>query len=90
MFRSREYLRGGEANGAALDGEVSSVKNNEFGIGNDVKVDRDRTGKCAGGKVRFQADVVAFRHGKFGEARLAFELIHFYSRVESKESRAEE
>lgn len=59
-----------------LDCEFRSIKNDKLGIGGDIDVDGDRAGESAGGKIRFQPDVVPSRNREFRKARLPFELLH--------------
>jgi hypothetical protein len=67
-LRLREALVG-ERNRAAGDGELGGIEDDELGVGDDVEVDGDKAGELAGGEVLFEANVVAFGDGEFGEAK---------------------
>lgn len=67
----------GEGDGGGVDGEVGGIEDEEASVGDDVKVDGDGAGELAAGEVGLEPDVVGFGEGEFGEARLAFELLHF-------------
>lgn len=56
-----------------VDCEVCSIKNEKLRIRNDIDVDSDRSGESAGGKIRFQLDIVPPRNREFRKARLLFE-----------------
>ncbi len=68
-----------ERYGGGINGEFSSVEDDEPGIVHDVDVDRDGAAELAGGQVRFQVYVVAFRDREFREPRLPFEELHALS-----------
>ena len=60
----------GEVDGTRVNGELSSIEDDETSISNDVKVDRDIASEFAGCEVRFQVNIVAFRDSEFGERRV--------------------
>lgn len=68
-----------EGNGCIVEGEISSVEDDETSIGDYIEIDRYRSGESAGDEIGVETEIVALGDGELREARLTFELIHLLS-----------